>query len=126
MRARCAAWTVSWSRPSHKESERHQETRERHNRRPGAENVETLRVINQRFPVLRRRINIPSERCAIDRDGSHDADAYRHEDGESSRILQDAPGAMRSKTVNATADTAEGTKNAGTTSAAFGRALGEA
>ena len=47
--------------------------------------MESLRVIDLRFPILWWRVRLPDERSAVDRDGADDPDQDPDEDGEHSR-----------------------------------------
>src|SRR6266446_10181450 len=51
-----------------------QEERKCQDRRPDPNNMEPLRVVDERFPILWWRIRLPGERGTVDRDGADDPD----------------------------------------------------
>ncbi len=62
-----------------------QEERKCQDHRPDTNNMEPLRVVDERFPILWWRIRLPGERGTVDRDGADDPDQDPGEHGEHSR-----------------------------------------
>jgi len=69
-----------------------QEERKCHDHCPDTNNMEPLRVVDERFPILWWCAGLPGERGTVDRDGADDPDQDPGEHGEHSRAPEPKAG----------------------------------
>ncbi len=65
-----------------------QEGRERQDRRPGPDDVESLRALDLRLPIRGRRARLPLQRGAVDRNGADDPEPDPREEGRHARAAE--------------------------------------
>src|SRR5437588_12886695 len=91
---RCCACRLLSHRSMNGQLECHgsQEERKCQDRHPDPNNMEALRVVDLRLPILGWRARLPGERGTVDRDGANDPDHDPGEYGNHSRAPEPKAG----------------------------------